>query len=284
MKMYATIKNGLFICLVAFLFQNTVLAQATPAKLTKKTGDNADEFLSDSLMKLLRVKNPLSAGVFAGTAFLYDNKGTRELVPGDAVIEKSPDKASYTLFDQIPVKFLNNVLFKTGDTLDIIHSIRSIKHAAKTANLVQRIGVAIVTKVQDKKATVTLIAMSDVITEGDRLKKAEIFYPMSIDTAVLPERHIEGEVLTKVESTVLPYLYQTIVINKGALDGVELGNVFTVYSGAKDGVLKPSIVGLATHVGENSSSLLIIKMFDARAAPGNKAVLISRAILNRESQ
>jgi hypothetical protein len=270
---------GFSLCLILSGLIAFSSAQESPAQ------SQGNQFAKDSLQRVLKAKNPMAAEFFICAPFLWSDKnGHGAMYPGNAILEKPVEKESYSLYDNLNIRLLEGASYHNGDTVDIIHSYRLMKYLGKTVNLVQRIGVAVITDVRNKKATAQLIVMHDVIKENNRIAPSTARTRQIIDTLLPPERRVEGKVFLKVEATVTPYLYQTVIVDKGTLDGVETGSVFTLYSVGKNGVEKTQAIGIAVCVNETNSSVTIMKLFDTALKEGDKAVLISKAVLRKEGE
>jgi hypothetical protein len=123
----------------------------------------------------------------------------------------------------------------------------------------------------------------DVIGCRDRVAATKSAAPLDIDTIIDASNEIIATVFARVEETESPYLYQTVIIESGAADGVLLGDLFLVYPVDKKTAVDehPSALACAVNLGERSSTLVIVKMFASRIAPGDQAKLIKRIRFKR---
>jgi hypothetical protein len=144
-------------------------------------------------------------------------------------------------------------------------------------NLIKRCGRACVRKTQGTEVEALLFEMSDAIEGKERVTPATPFPHLTIDTLVDPGMAITAKVFTRVEETESPYPFQMIILDKGTTQGIELGDVFGIYHrDLKDGPARLNIIGSIGHVGETSSTLMIVMMPDNHSADGDQAVLLRR--------
>jgi hypothetical protein len=122
-----------------------------------------------------------------------------------------------------------------------------------------------------------LAQCADAVAVATVRKLPQRFADHRIDALAAADNPIDASVFQRVETTEGPYLYQTFVIDRGAAQGVALGDVFAVYPVAnKQPSDDPSMVACAVQVGDKSSTLAIVKMFGNRLAPGDAVRLIRR--------
>jgi cell shape-determining protein MreC len=100
-----------------------------------------------------------------------------------------------------------------------------------------------------------------------------------IDTLVAPDVAIQGTLVTRAEETESPYIFQTLILNKGSQDGVRIGDVFAVYHSKESEIsTEVAVVGYTSNVQKNSSSMTIIKMSDNKISSGDRALLVRRTV------
>jgi hypothetical protein len=227
---------------------------------------NQDYFASEYLDKL---------------AFLWFEKDPRGLIcPGNAVIEKPGagdryDKDIYRQFDEVHITVFGKYLYNVGDTIDVFHSDRFVKFKGRTANLVRRVAKAKISTNDNARPSAVIFKAWDVVSAGDRVDKAFRIQGREIDTIIACGATIKGTVFERVEDTESPYLFQTFICDRGAKDGVVFGDLFFAYPGGQSSDrVRPSLLGCAVNVGEQSSTIAIEKMFTNSVNPGDTLALV----------
>jgi LysM repeat protein len=227
---------------------------------------NQDYFASEYLDKL---------------AFLWFEKDPRGLIcPGNAVIEKPGagdryDKDIYRQFDEVHITVFGKNLYNVGDTIDVFHSDRFVKFKGRTANLVRRVAKAKISTNDNARPSAVIFKAWDVVSAGDRVDKAFRIQGREIDTIIACGATIKGTVFERVEDTESPYLFQTFICDRGAKDGVVFGDLFFAYPGGQSSDrVRPSLLGCAVNVGEQSSTIAIEKMFTNSVNPGDTLALV----------
>lgn len=271
---------------VSLLQSSTLGALATVTAL-KDTLAASEGYLGDSdYIASLRTKNILHPRFLATTPFLWMQKDASGLIyPGNATVCAPLRGAAYQLFSTLSITKGPGSSYSIGDTVDIYKSIRFLYFNDKTANLVQRVGRAVVCKDAAKSVDAELFEMSDAIGGGERVAPVTYFTTMTIDTLIEPDVAISALVSTRVESTESPYLYQSVIVDKGSNDGVRVGDLFGVYHRkGKTGSAHLAIVGVVGHVGAASSTLVIISMTDNSLDSGDQAILLKRTLFTEKGE
>jgi LysM domain len=247
-----------------------------------------DGRLSDTLFSLAVKRSGYFTSDFLGKAgFLWFGKDEKGLIsPGAALILKKQnngaaernEQETYQEFDDIslsPLSASKNP-FHAGDTVDILHSYRFVNFGSRTANLVRRTGHARITGIKGTKITAVLFEMWDVVESGDRVDTMAHFSDMRVDTIVDPPVAIRGTIFLHVEDTERPALYHTCILDRGAKDGVVVGDIFALISGRTSPAGRTEALASAVNIGETSSTLVIEKLFDNGVNVGDTAVIIKR--------
>jgi LysM repeat protein len=238
-----------------------------------------DQTVSDSsFFSDLTRNDKLDKSFFAKVPFLwFDHDSQGNIYPGKGIVRK-PENASYQRFDKLIIEPQQENFFKTGDTLDIYTSLRFVEIEGKTANLIKRSGRCKIVESAPRKVTAVLFDQWDVITGDERVDRSSNSFSATIDTVTTPSISITGAVFTRAEQTPSPYPFQTVIIDKGAADGVERGDIFGLYhSGKKIISWKLAAIGITLHVNKSSSSLLLISLIRNELDEGDKAVLVRKA-------
>lgn len=221
----------------------------------------------------------LSSHFFSSVPFLWTKKDSSgNMYPGDAVVEKPHEKGSYQLFDIISIRPGKGENFIPGDTIDLFASIRFVRFRNSIANLVKRNGKAVVDKVEDRKLSARLIEMSEVIRGGERAVKPDNTALKGVYKFSQPEKPVSAEVFERVETSASPFLFQTLIIDKGETEGVRVGDVFAVYHKEKGKSARYCMTGYAAHVNSISSSLIIVSISNNTVSPKDSVALILRSI------
>ena len=242
--------------------------------------ENSSAFPDDTLIySALKNKTVFSKAFLAKMPFLWTEKDqTGNIYPGNAVVEKPEHGASYQPFSTIIIKPFKGVTYSVGDTVDILSSIEIRNFNNHIVNLVKCVGRARITEAEEKKTTALLFEMYDPIVGKERVAPATPRKTTKIDTLVAPDIAITANVFTRVEKTVSPYPLQKIILDKGSMQGVALGDLFgTYYRENKKGPARLCTIGTIGHVGAESSTLIILFMADNKVSAGDKAVLLRRA-------
>ncbi|MGE5672234.1 MAG: LysM peptidoglycan-binding domain-containing protein [Fibrobacterota bacterium] len=248
---------------------------------SQKESADVGIFNSDSpLLSIIRSKDHLGGSFFKAIPFLWFTRNSSGvLMPGESVIDAPPENAMYQLYDKIQLSIKNNELYKVGDSVDIYNYFRVIEHNKARATIVKCVGSVKLTEIMKNKASGLLYKVYDKVVGGEHLMKAEPLKSQEIDTLVSPDVAIQATLITRAEETESPYVFQTLIIDKGSQDGVRVGDVFAMYR-VNDGVMSKNVAmtGYTANVQQTTSSLSIIKMSDNKLSPGDKGILFRRTV------
>jgi LysM repeat protein len=257
------------------------------AALQDELTDTSGAYPGDSqLIHIMKLKNILSEGWLSIIPFLWTKKDQRgHMYPGNGEVEKPEKGQAYQLFQDIAIDLFDDVVYNIGDTIDIFTSLRFVRFNGKPANLVKRVGKAYVRKVEDDNVLALLFEMSDVIVGKERTAPSTPFIAQTIDSLIDPQVAITASVFTRVEETASPYPFQMIILDKGNMQGVQLGDVFGIYHKDDDDIpARLSMVGMVGNVGESSSTLNIVIMSNNAVSEGDRAILLRRAQLSQQEE
>ena len=253
-------------------------------------GENADknrDHFMDSLMNVTVFRSDfITSDLIGQMGFLWFDKDAKGLIyPGNGIIVK-PDGSDplknqsnniYRQFDEIVISIFGKSSYTVGDTIDVYHSDRFVRFKGKTANLVRRIARARMNSVAGSQARAVLFKVWDIVSEGDRIETMAHIPTWEIDTVVERDVVIRGTIFERIEATESPYLFQTLICDRGAQDGVRFGDVFLIYpQGVPFAQSPPCGLGCACSVGAQTSTLVIEKLFDSKVALGDTIELIKR--------
>jgi len=229
---------------------------------------------------VLRRGTEISAEALASAPYLFferDAKGY--LRPGNTKLESNKENAAYQKFDRVLVKLSEKVNYKAGDTVDVVSSDGLIKFRGRSAQIVTRKGRAVVEElVGSKKLVIRLTAMWGVIQGGESIVPTVAFVSIYCDNLVVPDTKIQASVVTRIGETVTPYLHQFFIIDKGADDGVKLGDFFRVKEKKPvDQLSEELLEGQVVNVTPVSATLVVQKLFKSNLNVGDHAFLSRRA-------
>jgi hypothetical protein len=237
---------------------------------------------NDSIALIIgRAKQQMSKSFFASAPFMcfYKNKHG-EYIPGNSTV-KTSDKAMYQLYDRVRISIKRDEIFKVGDTLDFYTRYRMVSYKRKTGAIVRCVAKAVVTEIMKNEMEAEVYKIFDRISGGESVAKSIKTGTFEIDTLVTPDVPIRGEIFTRVEETSHIYLFQTLIIDRGIDDGVELGDVFAIYRAEKNKLSsKASGIGFIGNVQNTTSSLILLKMSDKKISQDDKALLIRRTVFS----
>ncbi len=220
----------------------------------------------------------LSSHFFSSVPFLWtktDSSGNR--YPGNSVVEKPHMKGSYQLYDIVNIRIGKGDAFVPGDTIDLFTSIRFVRFRNSIANLVKKNGKAVVYKMESGKLSARIIEMSEVIRGGERAAKSGSIELKGVYQFNQPENPVTAQIFERVESTASPFLFQTLILDKGEADGVRIGDVFAIYHKEKGSEAQYCMTGYAAHVNSISTSLVIVSISSNTVSPKDSASLILRS-------
>jgi hypothetical protein len=179
------------------------------------------------------------------------------------------------------VRVFGNHRYSPGDTVDVFDLVDYLRFEGEVANLVKRVGRARVEEVDGERVEATLFAAWDVVRGQDRIAPVERFSGRKIERVVDADEGVRGTVFTRIDNSEIPQPYQTFVIDRGERHGVRLGDIFHVRAAGATGG-KPSLVGCALHVGEQSSTLAIVRLYADRLEPGDSVALAKRIVFRED--
>lgn len=242
--------------------------------------ESSSDYPGDSLLlSSLRNKEILSDRYLSTVPYLWTEKDQHgNIYPGNAEVDPPESGASYQLFSEMSITPFKGAHYREGDTIDIFNSLRIVRFNKVPANLIKKVGRARIQKSSPEKIHALLFEMSDAISGKERITPFTPFSTLKVDTLVKPSITLSANIFLRVEETESPYPFQMIILDKGSMQGVELGDVFGIYyrKDKKDPV-RLSAIGTVGHVGAASSTVNIVSMYRNLISEGNRAVLLRRA-------
>ncbi len=255
----------------------------SPAPAGSVSRSHASDFDTLSLMSMQR-KSYFTPDFLEAIAFLWEKRDVKDLVcPGNAVLIKSDDpgllnqygQQTFHPFDEVRIRPLVKAQYRPGDTVNIFHSYGLEKFQGKTVNVVRRIAKARVHSVERASISADIVDMWDIVRSGDRVDTLTHFPCYQIDSLETPGISLRGTIFYLPENTVGNHPFQSFIIDKGATDGVRIGDIFAVKQKNKPSADRPAAIACALNVGTASSTLVIEKLFD-RVDRGDTVSLINR--------
>jgi hypothetical protein len=209
---------------------------------------------------------------------VFDKDATGKIYPGNGVLDDCKPTAIYRQFDSLSASTYGDASYREGDTIDIIHPQEFVKFGTRTAHLVRPVARARVSYASGKELQAKIFKAWDVINCRDRIAPKKRFSPIEIDSIYDPSNEIIATVFQRVEETQSPFLFQTFIIASGASEGVQMGDLFLVYTVDKKTAVDdhPSMLACVVNLQDQASTLVIVKMFANRLNPGDQAKLVKR--------
>ncbi len=233
-----------------------------------------------ALRDALSSESFFSSDYLARVGFLWFEKDARgKIFPGNGYLEECGKQEVFRRFDEVGAKTYDASAYREGDTVDIFHSLRFVGIRDRTANLVRRVGRGRVTRVAGKSVRLQLSEVWDIVSCRDRIAPVGRVPSYRVDRVVEPNIRIEAAIVERVENTVSPYPFQSVIVDVGARDGVQLGDVFQTFPVEDEKTsAKPAALACVTNVQQRSSSLSIIKMYRNRVDPRDSTYLVKRIV------
>jgi len=254
-------------------------AQAAPeadAAMAQSAGKPAQPSIIDAESSM-RLGTEISAKALASAPYLIFD---RRVKPGQGKVLKAKDQIAFMRFERITVVPTGQKLtFKSGDTVDVLSKPKPVPFKGKSARLVARKGRGVVAGYAGNRAVVILIDLWSDITGGESIAKSASFTPHYSDRLAAPDTKIQASVVMRVENSVAPYLLQYIIIDRGADDGVKLGDFFRVMDRERPYILSEQLLeGQAVNVTASSATLVVHKLHKDHLSVGDEAFLSYRSV------
>ena len=219
----------------------------------------------------------ISAHALASAPFLVFS---RDDWPGEGKLVLTKDRAVVKPLDRVTVHPAGKNGFSVGlgDTVDVLAGKRRVSFKGTGALLAVRAGRGVIVGFSGKeKRQRLIIRMIDVwglVEGGESIAKSKRFAPVYSGSLTASEIELQAKVALRIDDTVIPYMNQYVIIDKGAADGVRLGDFFRVTK-ARQG--EDVFEGQVVNVSDRSATLVIIKVYSERADIGDDAYLNMRA-------
>lgn len=251
----------------------------------KDDSDNTNELYYSEINSLIK-NGYFGSSLLRQTSFLWTKKDANDLIaPGNAIIDGDKKTEIYHQFSRVRCNVFGNHQYSIGDTVDVFHPERYVEFMDNIANLIKRVALGRVENVfvehNEKIIEVSLFRVWDVVRNEDRIAPVKHFDILAIDNIYNTETVLTGKVFERVENSESPYLFQTFIINKGKNQGVKLGDIFEVFPGKKEKVInKATILSCAINIQNESSTLIIIRMYENKLSSGDRVKLARRIKFN----
>lgn len=223
--------------------------------------------------------------LFRQISFLWDKPNSQGVIlPGDAYIYEKKEVGTFREFVDIKCIIESDAGYAIGDTVEIIHPIKTQKHKGQITKLIKKVALA---TVSDKYTSasgqqmmkIRIFKLWDSVVNKDRVVKAEPIPSMIVENISDPDRKVLGKLLVNAEKSEISYVYKPFIMDIGKSEGVNLGDIFLVYKDDGSEVEKiPTAMGFIIHSTDISSTLLITNMKDIVRA-GDQVSLFKRVTL-----
>lgn len=248
--------------------------------------DTSSWTIGTSEIRAVYEKGYFGAEMLRRIPFIWTKRDVKKIVlPGDARIDDERDKPAFQEFSRVKCTIFGEQVYSVGDTVDIYHKMEFLRLNGQPAALVKRVGFGCVEEVEKRSMAIYLFKIWDLVRNDDRIARMEPVKHYEIRDVVSTGTSQGVTVISRCETTECPYLFQTLLVDKGSSQQIQLGDVFLVYPKQKKSFSRvPSMAGIAMRVEEESATLMIIKMFNTSLKPGDYAKLTKRVELTRVTQ
>jgi hypothetical protein len=219
----------------------------------------------------------ISAEALASAPYLHFD---RRNLPGEGRVLPPKDRTVFQLFDRITVKPAGRKLtVKDGDTVDVFNKMRWFSFNGRPVLLTMRVGRGVVVGYAGDRAVVSLHEIWSEISGGESIAKTTSFTPFRCENLTASGAgSIRAAVVQRVEQTVVPYLHQYLIIDKGTDAGVRMGDFFKVMERSKPRRLSEELLkGQVIHVSPASATLVVQKLRGNQVSVGDEAILSLRS-------
>jgi hypothetical protein len=239
------------------------------------SGDVGSDLDFGEVERLVR-RQVLTGEFLSHVPFLLQKKDSRgELSPGNGEIDKGSSKTIFHQFDEVGIKTFDAQSYQVGDTFEVYRSERFVNYNNAKANVVRRIGYGRVVSLNEGSAQAQLFKVWDMVKPGDRIGPPTPFSTLPVGSYAATTQGVGGTVIQKHELDNSPYLYDALFIDQGHQSGVKIGDLFAIYpSPAAAQAPVASHVACAAYVGEDYSTVVVVKLTDTSLENGNRVQLV----------
>ncbi|MBD3322884.1 MAG: LysM peptidoglycan-binding domain-containing protein, partial [Chitinivibrionales bacterium] len=277
-NLYTGVNKPDFYALTQGFLDNTKpVSTAGPWNADTTTDDTAgadSKFDGDNeLRRKLLSDNFFSPEFMEGIGFLWFKKDARgKRYPGNGRIEKCEEGSVYRQFDEITFLPYSPGSYSVGDLINVYHSDRFVKFKGETANLIRVVAKGKVVDINGPLVQAQLYKVWDIVGCSDHIGPADKVEEKEFDEIIDAPSPVDARVFQRIQDTESPYLFTSFLIDRGEESGIEIGDLFAIYSVTKKEVVdNPSALACVVNSQEKSSSLAVVKLFSPRIEPGDKA-------------
>ncbi|MCL2689803.1 MAG: hypothetical protein FWE57_08165 [Chitinispirillia bacterium] len=281
-------KNMITICLLVIAGAFYAYSESVPEQ-APQNAESLSELMviteKENCPSALTRSEEISAQALAAAPFLFTKRNSKgHLIPGNGVIEKPKNRAAFQIYDKVNVRPDSKVSYKLGDTVDVLKPIRLVPFKGKSAQIVSRNGRGVVVGHTGKKIVVQITNMWGIIAGGERIAPAANFKAVECYITPQTDSKIQASVIARVQEGASTYLSQYFIIDKGADAGITIGDFFKVFEKPSADKLSDELLeAQVVYAGENSSTLIIRKIFKKDLKPGDQAFLSHKSVIPSEA-
>jgi len=225
----------------------------------------------------MRLGVELSSEALAAAPYLYYDNGKS---PGVGRVAPPRNCDVYQRFDRAIVKPIGKTMpFTVGDTVDMLKYIRRLRVGDERACLVARTARGVVLGFAGKNAVVRLTDLWGTVTGSEKVVKSTPFIPLYVDNKKAGgAADVKAKVILHIDNTVVPFMHQYILIDKGSDAGVKIGDFFRITDKKRFNYFAEELVeAQAVNVTAKASTLVLQKVYRDRLGFGDEARLSFRA-------
>ncbi len=205
--------------------------------------------------------------LFRQISFLWEKaNGTGLITPGDAYIYEKKEIGTFREYVDIRCVIESGSNYSVGDTVEIIHPIKTQKLKGRITTLVKKVALATVREIYrdasgQSMMKIRIYKLWDSVVNNDRVVKAEAVPSMMVESVTEPDRKLQGKLLINAEKGAVSYVFKPFILDIGKSEGVQRGDIFLIYKNEGTEIQKePSAMGFIIYTTDLSSTLMITAM------------------------
>lgn len=223
--------------------------------------------------------------LFRQISFLWDKPNSLGIItPGDAYIYEKKEIGTFREYVDIKCVVESGSGYSVGDTVEIIHPMKTMKLKERVTTLVKKVALATVRETYTNAAgqammKIRIFKLWDSVVNKDRVIKAAPIPSMLVESVSDPEKKVTGKLLLNAEKSEISYVFKPVILDIGKNEGVQLGDLFLIYKNDGREIEKvPAAMGFIIHTTDLASTLMISNMRDVVKA-GDQVSLFKRVTL-----
>lgn len=224
-----------------------------------------EESLQDSLLSgnmsdvLADWANLVSMLQRRAAPFVFDERDS-VTVPIGVVADKS--RHMFVQFNKIRVVFNKEINYKLGERLDVYKPVTKIRHNGVRYTVIEPVATGKTIGISEDSVIMRLDEVYGEVRNGCFVTRSRVydsFENLKVDTTV---SQVDMGILHDFSSgsTIKPFSY--VIVDKGAQDGLQQGDILQGYSYKQSGALDyfPSMIGTVMFTGKTTSTVRISKV------------------------